>query len=314
MLSNLLSRPDAGPVACRAARAEEIHDALRVILSHDSRPADDAQVTDFVSFASTRRIDVREAWVAEAGGRIVWAVLPILSPGRTVLLFTPPVIGREPAAGQLIESACGHFAGRGVHLAQALLDPPDQAARAMYLNHNFRQMAELMYLSAAVRRPPPPTPLPAEFDLVSYSPETHPLFARAIAESYRDSLDCPDMNGLRDIEDVIAGHKASGEFDPEFWFVLLELGEPRGVLLLSRVPRTDAAEMVYIGLAPSARSRGHSDLLMRQALWAVGAMRLARLTLAVDSRNAPALKLYFRHGMQRTGSKIAFLRDLRRET
>src|SRR5207302_922390 len=119
------------------------------------------------------------------------------------------------------------------------------------------------------------------------------LFARAIADSYQSSLDCPDLNGVRDIKDVIAGHKASGEFDPAGWFVLLEAGEPRGALLLSHVPRTDAAELVYIGLVPSARGSGLGDLLMRQALWAVAAMRLARLTLAVDSRNDPALKLYY---------------------
>ena len=40
-------------------------------------------------------------------------------------------------------------------------------------------------------------------------------------------------------------------------------------------------------------------------------MKLKRLTLAVDSRNAPALKLYYRHGMQQIGAKTAMLRDLR---
>jgi ribosomal protein S18 acetylase RimI-like enzyme len=40
-------------------------------------------------------------------------------------------------------------------------------------------------------------------------------------------------------------------------------------------------------------------------------MNLPRLTLAVDSRNVPALKLYYRHGMQQMGTKTAMLRDLR---
>jgi hypothetical protein len=37
----------------------------------------------------------------------------------------------------------------------------------------------------------------------------------------------------------------------------------------------------------------------------------SELTLAVDSRNAPAMKLYFRHGLQRVGSRTAMIRDLR---
>ena len=36
-----------------------------------------------------------------------------------------------------------------------------------------------------------------------------------------------------------------------------------------------------------------------------------RLSLAVDANNAPALRLYYRHGLQRVGSKIAMMRDLR---
>jgi len=35
------------------------------------------------------------------------------------------------------------------------------------------------------------------------------------------------------------------------------------------------------------------------------------LTLAVDSTNVPAIKLYLRHGMQKVGSKQAMVRDLR---
>jgi hypothetical protein len=39
--------------------------------------------------------------------------------------------------------------------------------------------------------------------------------------------------------------------------------------------------------------------------------RLPRLCLAVDALNVPALKLYYRQGMQRVGSKLALMRDLR---
>ena len=54
--------------------------------------------------------------------------------------------------------------------------------------------------------------------------------------------------------------------------------------------------------------------MMRQALWAAREMNLSRLTLAVDSNNAPALRLYYRHGMQRIGSKVALMRDLAENT
>jgi ribosomal protein S18 acetylase RimI-like enzyme len=35
------------------------------------------------------------------------------------------------------------------------------------------------------------------------------------------------------------------------------------------------------------------------------------LSLAVDSKNAPALKLYHRHGLSRICTRLALIRDLR---
>jgi len=94
--------------------------------------------------------------------------------------------------------------------------------------------------------------------------------------------------------------------------VLTEGKKPAAVLLLTKVPRSDMAELVYLGLSPGSRGRGIGDLMMKQGLWAVRKrMNLGRLTLAVDSRNVPALKLYYRHGMQQMGRKMAMLRDLR---
>jgi ribosomal protein S18 acetylase RimI-like enzyme len=52
-------------------------------------------------------------------------------------------------------------------------------------------------------------------------------------------------------------------------------------------------------------------MLVRQALTTTAAAKLPRLSLAVDSRNEPALRLYYRHGMQRVCSKVALMRDLR---
>jgi ribosomal protein S18 acetylase RimI-like enzyme len=43
----------------------------------------------------------------------------------------------------------------------------------------------------------------------------------------------------------------------------------------------------------------------------VVAQRRSDLSLAVDSRNVPALRLYYRHGLRRIGSRTAMVKDLR---
>jgi ribosomal-protein-alanine N-acetyltransferase len=83
------------------------------------------------------------------------------------------------------------------------------------------------------------------------------------------------------------------------------------VLLLARTAAHGTAELVYLGLVPAARGRGLGDIVMRQALHIVGASGVANtLALAVDAGNAPALRLYHRHGMRRIGTKVALMREL----
>jgi len=157
----------------------------------------------------------------------------------------------------------------------------------------------------------PPT-LPPCCRWIKYSADVHAQFAQTVLASYRDSLDCPALNGLRHIDDVLDGHKASGVFDPKHWYLLLEEERPVGVLLLASSGReAGIMELVYLGLPPEARGRKLGELLVRQAMAVVAAEGHQRLSLAVDARNIPALKVYYRHGMNRIASKLAMMRDLR---
>lgn len=316
MLSNFLGRGDGseadGPLEARPARADEIQPGLALILGSGPAPASQEHVLDFLQFASSRGIDASALWVISSAGKPVWAILPILNPGRTALLLAPARRPEGLDVSPLFEDVCQDLSHRDIFLAQSLLDPPDSTGRTLLANIGFREMAELLYLQVVVPRSIAAPEMPESFWWQTYSAQTNDLFERAIMESYQQSLDCPLLNGLREISDVILGHQASGEFNPRFWFVLSERDMPRGVVLLNRVPRTDTAELVYLGLAPAARKRGLSDLMMRQALWAAREMNLSRLTLAVDSNNTPALRLYYRHGMQRIGSKVALMKDLRK--
>lgn len=172
-------------------------------------------------------------------------------------------------------------------------------------------MADLLYLQAPVRRPAVSPTLPPTFGWQTYCPENHSLFADTISASYQHSLDCPALNGLRNIDDIIAGHKATGCFQPELWFLLLEADKPQAVLLLNTLANA-TLELVYLGLVPSARGRGLGNLLMQQTLACASRIGADRLYLAVDALNVPALKLYFRCGLQRVCAKTAVMCDLRR--
>jgi ribosomal protein S18 acetylase RimI-like enzyme len=305
---------DLNGVSCRRATAAEAQSAAAIILGSVEQPALPAQVTQFFHLAANRRIDLAQMWVATSAAGLAWAVLPIVNPGKTMLLFTPAQVTHPAgeAAVQLLTHICDYYGQGDVHWAQVLIDPDQTVARRFYASHGFSEIAELIYLQGQAHRASKAAKLAPGMHWQTYGPDTHALFAQTITQSYQDSLDCPRLSGLRQIEDVIAGHKATGEFDPVMWRLLCEDGQPRAVLLLSRIVMTDAMELVYLGLTPSVRGRGLGSLLMQEAMHLVIRDNRRRLTLAVDSLNVPALRLYYRHGMQRLSSKIAMIRDLRR--
>jgi ribosomal protein S18 acetylase RimI-like enzyme len=92
--------------------------------------------------------------------------------------------------------------------------------------------------------------------------------------------------------------------------VLEESGTGRGVLLLNPTSVGSGVELVYLGLAPSARGRGIGDQLMRLGIGAGLHRGFSDLSVAVDSRNRPALSLYFRYGLVRAGMRSALVRNL----
>lgn len=254
-------------------------------------------------------------WIACEGKRLLTAVLCLVSPGKTMLLFLPEKISgaeQQQLIGRLVERACGSALSEQVHLAQALLDPDQVLSQSLLEQCSFAALAELLYLQCPIRRAAKAPSWPGELKLTTYSPATHAVFAQAILSSYRNSLDCPGLNGLRDIGDIVSGHRATGEFDPRLWFAVQADSVPAGVLLLNRLPNCQATELVYLGVAPEFRGRGIGDLLMRHAAAATSNVGGERISLAVDAANLPALRLYWRHGFQAFGRKLAMLRDLRK--
>ena len=318
--------PGSGVEIRRVHRAE-VHAALQLILGSQGRPAAEEHIVDFLRYAVYRGLDLNDIWLAVRGGgkRMVWAILPVISPGKTMLLFSPthvPADEQDTCVCPLVERVVEHYQNRAVDLAQVLLDPGDTRAVAMFKRCRFEPLAELIYLDRDVRKGGD-APLPNGFAWDGYSPATHAEFARAVAATYEGSLDCPRLNGRRNIDDVIEGHKAAGEFDPKLWFLLRDrngssgsgssaaTGITAGVVLLNRSTRTDSLELVYLGLAPAYRGKQLGDAMMRHALHVASTIGARRLSLAVDSNNAPALRLYQRHGMTRLCSRVALLRDLR---
>ena len=79
---------------------------------------------------------------------------------------------------------------------------------------------------------------------------------KLIDATYQNSLDCPKLNDVRDMEAVLEGYQSSGVFWPELWSIVQFDGQDVGCLLLADHPEYDNVELVYMGVAPEhARPR-----------------------------------------------------------
>jgi [ribosomal protein S18]-alanine N-acetyltransferase len=85
---------------------------------------------------------------------------------------------------------------------------------------------------------------------------------------------------------------------------LWRTGTLQGFVLSRRA--ADEAEILTVVLAPSLRGGGHSRKLLRDHLASLTQAGVARVHLEVDAGNAPALKLYARHGFRQVGERVGY--------
>jgi ribosomal-protein-alanine N-acetyltransferase len=85
---------------------------------------------------------------------------------------------------------------------------------------------------------------------------------------------------------------------------LWRAGTLQGFVLSRRA--ADEAEILTVVLAPALRGGGHSRKLLREHLSSLALAGIARVHLEVDEGNAPALKLYARHGFRQVGARTGY--------
>jgi ribosomal protein S18 acetylase RimI-like enzyme len=223
--------------------------------------------------------------------------------GRAAAVWAPEVdtvFSRDATAVALVRAALEDLKARGYRLVQALLDESAPKRGAADLEGGgMPHVTDLIYLEGDTRREIAVRPGLPPIDWRPFGPDTEAEFRAVLRETYRGSLDMPELEGLRSLDDVLASHRAVGRFVADRWQVGHVRGEPgaAAVLLLSAVPDRDAWEVAYLGLTPSARGRGLGRAVLARAA-ALARPHAARLELAVDVRNLPAHHLYRNAGLR----------------
>jgi len=271
----------------------------------------------FMDYARTHRIALDRMWAKiDPLDRIQEVVLAVPSPGRTAILFSshPQNKDQVRSLGGVIDAACQNLRREDIDLAQVLLDPTETLEQAAFSYGGFLALATLSYLERPVRLPrgvvasPPRWPLGAK--VMAYQPSMDAQLLDILDASYEDTLDCPDLRGHRKTVDILNGHRHSGVFDPTLWTLLTLDGQGVGALLLNPSVDGGIIELVYLGLAKSARGKGLGRQLLRYGLRLIESRREKNITLAVDETNLPAVSLYQAEGFRSALRRVAMIRPL----
>ena len=281
----------------RRCLPEERRAALGVLYRRMPEPLRPRLIDEALEEERRGGVDLSGLWVARRRGRVIGALLTQNLAGRSAGIWAPEVNSawrRSAIANALVRSVLHDLRNQGIRIVQALLDEssPRQAATDLIAG-GLPFVTELAYLEIdtsrrVLLRPPVP-----RMDWRPFCDETNEEFRAVLEETYFESLDMPELEGFRSLDDIIAGHKAGHRFVPERWQLGRVPGEakPGAVVLLSEVPDRNAWEIAYLGLNREARGRGLGLATIAHAL-DLARPRVARIELAVDIRNHPANRLY----------------------
>jgi len=275
--------------------------ALRMSKSETGRPM--AEVAELLAAARRGSMRLGPAVVYEVGGNPYAVVAGIQSAGAAALYLLSTVSPDAQASDcrHCLELARQSAADHGCKLHEVLLDPEDSRERRWHeplRRAGFCFLTRLVYLTRRISSIQPlPIDQPKEH-WISFCPGSEPLFLRCLEESYIETLDCPELTGIRTTAEVLAGHRAAGEFDPAFWKLAMREGQAVGVLLLNRLRGGDSTEITYLGVAQTHRRTGVASALVRMAEALSREASANQMALAVDARNAPARRLYARCGFE----------------
>jgi ribosomal protein S18 acetylase RimI-like enzyme len=291
------------------ARPEDREAALRLIFQHLESADRQKRVANALHLMELGKLSPEGLFVIRDRQTVAGAMICLPIPGAGALVWPPRTVPsslRNQVEDALIDQVRAWLRQRGAKLGQALLSKDEAILAAPLERNGYRHITTLRYLRCSGKLPLMST---RQSGLVwqPYDPQDSAVFARTLLRTYQGTRDCPEVNGVRTIDEILDGHKADAGCNLEHWWLASDADGPVGVLLVNESAEWEAWEVAYVGVVPEARGRGMGRQLMLKALTAAHEANVAQLTLCVDARNTPALRLYQELGFEPYDEREVYL-------
>ena len=304
-----MDRNDGQLAHISAARPLERKAAWELVFKALPSNLQQKQVDLMLRQANAGLLDLEGLIVARNGDDMVGAIWVQQLPGSTAAIWFPQRLpGGPPSLARLLwEASDAYLEVHNVRLAQCLVELDSGAEAEILHAAGYKRSVDLLYL-VSTRDSFPESPPAKKLQFERFQRGAERRLKNVIEQTYRETLDCPALAGIRSMEDIVAGYRATGDTSSTHWYFVCDKMEDVGCLLLTNHSKDLHWELIYVGLVPAARGKAWGLEATRYAQWLTGEAGSDRLVLVVDAANHPALKMYASAGFIGWDRRSVFLK------
>jgi ribosomal protein S18 acetylase RimI-like enzyme len=218
----------------------------------------------------------------------------------------PPRGENADVENALVIAASNWLRERGAKVCQAFATVDEHPKTIPLERNGFRRITQLVFMrgettSSTPRCTPSTCPLAFVADALPFTE----AFRTTLLATHEGTLDCPELNLGRTNDELLVGFT---DVTPGTeWYLAIHDNAPIGVVVLAPGAEPKTGELSYLGVVPAVRGRGFGAELVKFATAQALISQASALTLSVDGRNEPALRLYRQHGFVETDRREVFL-------
>ena len=300
----------------RTISDNEVRKSLTVLLRE---PQDDVRTIDqkadsFEQMLRQQNLDLNYQFVVADHEQILFSCFLMPHDGGSAFVFISNVSNLNldciPLALEAVNRLKRMAIGQGLRFLQLMVCPDDSHRIAFATRAGFIRSSDIHYMYREVNPSIGVIRIPPYVNWQTYKKNNHEIFADVIEKTWQESLDCPELDDVRTVEETISSYKAAGAFTPGCWSLLFIKDKPVGVCLLSPLLTDGSIELTYMGVVPQYRGKGLGKIMLNRALTLSALDGFKIMTLAVDTNNYFALNIYKSSGFKDMFVKVAMLCQL----
>jgi ribosomal protein S18 acetylase RimI-like enzyme len=293
------------------ARPDEWEAAFQLVFQDAPEGEQRERVANALRLVQQCELDPQGILVIRKGKQILSSLVCVVLPGATALVWPPRVRQGGPSKfheqDMLLRQASQWLRQRGARLAQALVSGNEPEVGPALVRNGFAHITTLQFFRHQLVVPIPWLMASERLQFQTYDCTDPAVFHATLDRTYEGTLDFPEINGVRTIEEVIVGHQAQGKYRPQNWWLAWLEGNPAGVMLVADMPDWPAWDLLYLGVVPEARGRGCGREMLHKLFFEAKAAAIQQITVSVDMRNWMAFRLYTTAGFDALEQREVYL-------